>query len=113
MCSIIQHGCDASTRVRQPIGIVPWLAPERHSNLDTGYEDSYPVVVDLLPDGPRRVGQRHQITLPSDQLETIGVGPGDEVWIALNPDRPKSLVILSGEDVAEIFRKGWTAVGGS
>ena len=40
---------------------------------------------------------RNQVTLPSDQIKSIGVGPGDSVWITVNPDRPGSLVILNEE----------------
>ena len=56
------------------------------------------------------IGQRNQVTLPSDQIKSIGVGPGDPVWITVNPDRPGSLVILNEESMNEIFRKGWVAI---
>ena len=82
----------------------------RQRGIDTGYELSYPLVVDAHPDGPRVIGQRNQVTLPSDQIKSIGVGPGDSVWITINPDRPGSLVILNEESMNEIFRKGWVAI---
>jgi hypothetical protein len=43
-------------------------------------------------------------------MKAIGVAPGDPVWIALNPDRPGTLVILSREGIEDIFRKGWVAL---
>lgn len=67
------------------------------------------VHVDGLPDGPRRIGERNQVTLPADQLAVLGLEPGDSVWIALNPDRPGTLVVLSPSVMEEVFRKGWTA----
>ena len=66
--------------------------------------------VDVRPDGPRRVGERNQITLPADQLSAIGVAPGGDVWIAVNPDRPGTLVILSEAVLTEVFEKGWTSL---
>jgi hypothetical protein len=82
----------------------------RQWRIDRGYEFSYPRVVDAHPDGPRVVGSRNQVTLPPDQMKAIGVAPGDPVWIALNPDRPGTLVILSREGIEDIFRKGWVAL---
>jgi len=50
------------------------------------------------------------VTLPADQLAGLGLGPGDNVWIATNPDRPGTLVIISPSVMAEIFEKGWSAL---
>jgi bifunctional DNA-binding transcriptional regulator/antitoxin component of YhaV-PrlF toxin-antitoxin module len=64
----------------------------------------------MRPDGPRKIQERHQVTLPADQLAALGLGPGDEVWVSLNPDRPGTLVILSPDVTEEVFRKGWSAI---
>lgn len=63
-----------------------------------------------IPDGPRKIQERHQVTLPAEQLALLGLGPGDEVWVALNPDRPGTLVILTQTVMEDVFRKGWSAV---
>lgn len=62
------------------------------------------------PDGPRRIGERHQVTLPSDQLAAIGVQAGDSVWVTINPDRPGTLVVMPTTVVQALFEKGWTAL---
>lgn len=66
--------------------------------------------VEPMPDGPRIIGERHQMTLPADQLAAIGVGPRDTVWVAVNPDRPGTLVVIPEAVMREVFMKGWTAV---
>ena len=66
--------------------------------------------VDALPDGPRKIGERNQVTLPADQLAAIGVSPGDHVWVVINPDRPGTLVVLSRAVYADMFQKAWTSI---
>jgi hypothetical protein len=68
------------------------------------------VVVDTVPQGPRRIAPKNQVSLPSDLLEAVGAGVGDNVWVALNPDRPGTLVVIPQPLMMEIFRKGWTAL---
>jgi len=71
------------------------------------YENAYPKRVDGAPDGPRTIGDRNQVTLPSDQLAQVGLRSRDPVWVAVNPDRPGTLVLMPQEVVEQIFLKGW------
>jgi hypothetical protein len=68
------------------------------------------VEVDIVPVGPRRIAPKQQISVPVELLEAVGVAVGSNVWLAANPDRPGTLIIIPGPMIAEIFRKGWTAV---
>ena len=52
------------------------------------------------------------MTLPDDQLKAVGVGSGDLVWVALNPDKQGTLVVIPEAVYGEIMRKGWIAIGG-
>jgi len=63
------------------------------------------------PIGPRRIAAKQQVSVPVELLEVIGLAFGDEVWIALTPDRPGTLVVMPRALMEEVFRKGWTAVG--
>jgi len=49
------------------------------------------------------------MTLPADQLAAIGVGARDKVWVAVNPDRPGTLVVMPEAVVQDIFAKGWSS----
>lgn len=42
-------------------------------------------------------------------MTAIGIGPGDDVWVSINPDRPGTLILIPRELVADVFRKGWIA----
>lgn len=53
---------------------------------------------------------KHQVSIPAEMLAHVGVTVGDPVFVAVNPDRPGTLVIIPSQVMAEIFRKGWTAV---
>lgn len=66
--------------------------------------------MDPLPQGPRRVAPKNQITVPAELLDAIGVVVGGEVFVVSNPDRPGTLVIIPRAMMEEIFRKGWTAL---
>ena len=66
--------------------------------------------MDFVPAGPRKVAPKHQISVPSELLEEIGVEVGDLVWVIPNPDRPGTLVILSRQVMAEVVQKGWSAI---
>lgn len=63
-----------------------------------------------MPSGPRKVAPKHQVSLPAEMLAEIGVAVGDSVFVAINPDRPGTLVVIPWPVMAEIFRKGWTAI---
>lgn len=63
----------------------------------------------LVPSGPRKIAAKNQISIPSEYLAEIGVRVGDDVFIAVNPDRPGTLVIIPRLLMSDIFRKGWTA----
>lgn len=67
------------------------------------------MVVDPLPDGPRRIAPKRQVSLPEPLLQALGLSVGDDVWIAINPDRPGTLVVIPRQLMREIFEKGWTA----
>jgi hypothetical protein len=67
--------------------------------------------VDIRPFGPKKVLAKFQVTVGQDVLDLIGVGMGDEVWIAANPDRPGTLVIIPAGEMSRVFEKGWTAAG--
>lgn len=68
------------------------------------------MVVDILPHGPRRVAPKNQVSLPAELLGAVGVSIGDNVWVALNPDRPGTLIVIPQTLMMEVFRKGWTAL---
>lgn len=64
----------------------------------------------IAPSGPRKIGPRHQVCVPSELLEAIGAQVGDDLFFVLNPDRPGTILLLPRGLMAEIFRKGWTAM---
>jgi bifunctional DNA-binding transcriptional regulator/antitoxin component of YhaV-PrlF toxin-antitoxin module len=64
-----------------------------------------------VPDGPRKITERHQITLPFDQLEALGVDAGDSVWVSINPDREGTLIVMTNAVMREVFQFGWAATG--
>lgn len=66
--------------------------------------------MDIVPDGPRKVTSKNQVSLPAEQLESIGVGVGDSLWVMPNPDRPGTLVLMPRRLAAEVFAKGWTSL---
>jgi hypothetical protein len=68
------------------------------------------VADDPLPDGPRRVGHKQQVSIPLHMLQVIGVEVGDQVWIMLNPDRPGTLLLIPRSMMSSIVEKGWTAL---
>lgn len=53
---------------------------------------------------------KNQISIPSEMLAEIGVAVGDSVFIAANPDRPGTLIVIPWPMMADVFRKGWTAL---
>lgn len=64
----------------------------------------------VLPSGPGKVGAKNQVSVPAEMLEAIGVQVGEDVVFVLNPDRPGTILIMPRSLMAEIFRKGWTAL---
>lgn len=67
-------------------------------------------MVDLRLSGPRHIAPKNQITIPANLMDVLGAAVGDDVYLATNPDRPGTLVILSSNQMDEIFAKGWTAL---
>jgi hypothetical protein len=43
-------------------------------------------------------------------MEQLGIEPGADVWIGINPDRPTTMVVVPRALAIELFRKGWTAL---
>ena len=64
-----------------------------------------------VPEGPTKLGDKGQITVPKALRAALGLHPGSQVWVSLNPDRPGTLVVLPREVMQEVFEKGWTAIG--
>lgn len=65
----------------------------------------------MVPSGPRRIAAKNQISLPTEYLGVIGTGVGDDLFVAVNPDRPGTLVLIPRPLMAQIFEKGWTSIG--
>lgn len=63
-----------------------------------------------MPSGPRKVLPKNQVTVPGELLEAIGVRQGERIFLMLNPDKPGTIVIIPEPLMAEIIRKGWTAI---
>ncbi|HSH61400.1 MAG TPA: AbrB/MazE/SpoVT family DNA-binding domain-containing protein [Acidimicrobiales bacterium] len=64
----------------------------------------------LVPSGPRKITPKNQVTVPGELLEATGLQVGDDVFLVLNPDRSGTILILPRALMAEVFRKGWTAL---
>lgn len=64
----------------------------------------------IIPIGPRKLAPKNQVTIPAELLSEMGVEVGDDVFVALNPDRPGTVIVIPRRLMAEIFRKGWTSV---
>jgi bifunctional DNA-binding transcriptional regulator/antitoxin component of YhaV-PrlF toxin-antitoxin module len=64
----------------------------------------------FVPSGPRKIGAKNQVSIPGELLEAIGSNAGDDLFFVLNPDRPGTILILPRRLMAEVFRKGWTAL---
>jgi hypothetical protein len=62
-------------------------------------------VVDV-PRGPRRIGPKNQVSVPAELLAAIGVEQGQDVWIAINGDRPGTLVVIPEPLMELVFRSG-------
>ena len=50
-----------------------------------------------IPQGPRKIGPKNQISIPAELLEGIGLAQGGEVFLAPNPDIPNTLLIIPAE----------------
>jgi hypothetical protein len=68
-------------------------------------------VVDIVPYAVNTITTKTQLTLGADALRGVQVAIGDRLWIVTNPDRPGTLVLIPDAIMAEIFEKGWRAVG--
>lgn len=64
----------------------------------------------IVPSGPRKIGAKNQVSVPGELLTAIGAEVGDDVFFVLNPDRPGTILIMPRALMAEVFRKGWTAL---
>lgn len=63
-----------------------------------------------VPIGPRRIAAKNQVSIPTELLAAIDSAVGDGLWLAVNPDRPGTLVVMPRSIMEEVFQKGWTAV---
>ena len=66
-------------------------------------------MVDIVPHGPRPIMPKNQLTLGAEVLRENGLMIGDRLWIAKNPDRLGTLILIPEDVMSEIFQKGWTA----
>ena len=66
--------------------------------------------MDPIPDGPRKLQGKGLVTIPEHLQRAVGLQLGDDVWLVVNPDKPGTLVVIPANVMAEIFKKGWTAV---
>lgn len=65
-------------------------------------------------DGPpfltRKIGPKNQLNLPAEYMSELGMERGQHVYIGPNPDKPGTLVVIPERVMADVFRKGWTAL---
>jgi hypothetical protein len=52
---------------------------------------------------------KYQVTLGAEVLRESGLEIGDRLWVARNPDRPGTLILIPEGLMGEVFQKGWTA----
>jgi hypothetical protein len=53
-----------------------------------------------------------QVTLPAKVLKAVGVEQGDEVYVGVNPDDRRTIVIVPAVLLENWIRKGRSADGG-
>ena len=63
-----------------------------------------------MPDGPRKLQGKGLVTISEELRTAVGLALGDQVWVAVNPDKPGTLVVIPRGVMMEVFRKGWSAV---
>lgn len=53
-----------------------------------------------------------QVTLPAKVLKAVGLAQGDDVYVAVNPDDPRTIVIVPASLLAGWIEKGRAADAG-
>lgn len=59
---------------------------------------------------PRKIAPKNQVSIPEADLAAIGARVGDTVYVMPNPDRQGTLVLVPRALMADVIRKGWTAI---
>jgi len=72
---------------------------------------SYNHLVDPGEPEPRTIsGPRHNISLPTDLVAHLGLATGDKVYLMVNPDRARTLVLISAATMKDVVLKGWASI---
>ena len=54
-------------------------------------------------------GRKHQLTVPPRVLEALGLVEGQDLWVALNPDKPGTFLVMTEAVASEVWQRGWNA----
>ena len=69
---------------------------------------SYRVQVDPGQPEPRTIsGPRHNVSIPTELLEYLGLATGDRVYLMINPDRAGTVVLMASATMRDVVLKGW------
>ncbi len=49
------------------------------------------------PQGTQRITKVRQVGIPKVIMEAVGLLPGDEVYLQVNPDHPKTLLLIPAD----------------
>jgi antitoxin component of MazEF toxin-antitoxin module len=71
--------------------------------------------VDTPPILSRKIGPKNQLNLPSEYMAALGMSQGQQVYVALNPDRAGTLVVVPEAAMRSLLEVAWdlTAAGSS
>jgi hypothetical protein len=58
------------------------------------------------PYGPHKISQNRQLALPADMMRLARFEPGDSVYLLVNPDDPRTLLVVPVELAAAWFAEG-------
>ena len=56
-----------------------------------------------LPYGPRSISGRHQVSLPPELMQAVGLTDDDEVFLAPNLDLPGTIVVIPARLLGDVF----------
>jgi antitoxin component of MazEF toxin-antitoxin module len=59
------------------------------------------VAVDPLQ-GPRKFSGRHQVSIPADLMDAVGLTDEDSLFVALNPAIPGTLLLIPGAMIERV-----------
>jgi AbrB family looped-hinge helix DNA binding protein len=54
----------------------------------------------MLPHGPVNLSRKGQVAIPKELREQVGLGSGRQVYFAINPQDPGTLVVIPAADLA-------------